>query len=333
MRFTLAGLVVLLFINLAPAPEAQQVTASDYRPTVRSPAFQPGTGPVVLVDESHNNFHTISPTRIPDATHTGHVTIPGRLSAFRDLLTADGYRLRPLSEKISAQSLSQGSILVISNALADVNIDSWALPNPSAFDAEEIAVVVDWVRNGGSLLLVADHQPWPAAAGNLALSLGFIFNNGSASGTNLEEGWEVFSRKNGSLRLHPITQGRSSSEAIESVMTFGGQAFRPLPGTAAEPILVFPRGSEMVLLQDPFAPQPSRDQLPRIRIDGMLQGAALKLGRGRVAVFGEAAMFTAQVEGPERQPIGLNHPGAADNAQFVLNVMHWLSGLLPDDGS
>jgi len=33
----------------------------------------------------------------------------------------------------------------------------------------------------------------------------------------------------------------------------------------------------------------------------MLQGAALAFGRGRVAVFGEAAMFSAQVSGPERR--------------------------------
>jgi hypothetical protein len=51
-----------------------------------------------------------------------------------------------------------------------------------------------------------------------------------------------------------------------------------------------------------------------------------------VAVFGEAAMFTAQSsvsDGVVRQ-MGLNHPSATGNAQFVLNVMHWLTGLLDD---
>jgi hypothetical protein len=28
--------------------------------------------------------------------------------------------------------------------------------------------------------------------------------------------------------------------------------------------------------------------------------------------------------------MGMNHPSAAENAQFVLNVMHWLTGLLED---
>jgi hypothetical protein len=61
----------------------------------------------------------------------------------------------------------------------------------------------------------------------------------------------------------------------------------------------------------------------------MLQGVALGVGSGRVAMFGEAAMFTAQRSGPEGRPMGMNHPDAPHNAQFVLNVLRWLSGLLP----
>jgi hypothetical protein len=51
-----------------------------------------------------------------------------------------------------------------------------------------------------------------------------------------------------------------------------------------------------------------------------------------VAVFGEAAMFTAQswVSDGVVNQMGLNHPSATGNAQFVLNVMHWLTGLLDD---
>ncbi len=42
-------------------------------------------------------------------------------------------------------------------------------------------------------------------------------------------------------------------------------------------------------------------------------------------MMGEAAIFTAQVEGPERRPFGMNVPGL-DNRQLALNVIHWLSG-------
>ena len=66
---------------------------------------------------------------------------------------------------------------------------------------------------------------------------------------------------------------------------------------------------------------------------GLLQGAVLRHGQGRVAVFGEAAMFTAQTQVLGEQVVmrmGMNDPEAPQNAQFVLNVLHWLSGVLPD---
>lgn len=70
---------------------------------------------------------------------------------------------------------------------------------------------------------------------------------------------------------------------------------------------------------------------PGLSAKGLLQGAVARYGSGRVAVFGEAAMFTAQLAGPRRLPVGMNSPDAPQNAQFLLNVVHWLSGLLSDD--
>jgi hypothetical protein len=58
---------------------------------------------------------------------------------------------------------------------------------------------------------------------------------------------------------------------------------------------------------------------------GLLQGAVLSHGRGRVAVFGEAAMFSAQLAGPNRNPMGMNAPHARQNPQFLLTVVHWLA--------
>jgi hypothetical protein len=60
----------------------------------------------------------------------------------------------------------------------------------------------------------------------------------------------------------------------------------------------------------------------------MLQGAVLDVGRGRVAAFGEAGMFTAQVSEGNGEQVGMNHPQASHNAQFVLNVLHWLADIL-----
>ena len=67
-----------------------------------------------------------------------------------------------------------------------------------------------------------------------------------------------------------------------------------------------------------------------VPVDGWYQAAVAHVGRGRVAAFGEAAMFTAQWAGPDNGWFGLRSPGAEQNQQFLLNVAHWLSGLIPD---
>ena len=69
---------------------------------------------------------------------------------------------------------------------------------------------------------------------------------------------------------------------------------------------------------------------------GWLQGATRKLDHGRIAILGEAAMCTAQFDDLDGEidapliPQGINALHAPQNAQFCLNVMHWLSGLLDE---
>jgi hypothetical protein len=91
--------------------------------------------------------------------------------------------------------------------------------------------------------------------------------------------------------------------------------------------MVIPQGIELLL---PEVAWELSEKTPRVAAEGMYQGVVLRHGTGRVASFGEAAMFTAQVSGPQRRPMGMNRPEAHQNPQFLLNVMRWLSGLLDD---
>jgi hypothetical protein len=43
-----------------------------------------------------------------------------------------------------------------------------------------------------------------------------------------------------------------------------------------------------------------------------------------VVCFGEAALFSAQLAGPQQRPVGMNAPGAEQNPQLLLNLIHWL---------
>jgi hypothetical protein len=314
----LRAIAIVLLLVLAGAVQGQQRAALDFEPTVGAPAYSRDNGPIVLIDEGHHNFHTIGPTTDYDDAHR-QVTIPGRYGPFAELLRRDGYVVRSLRSPFRRAAFADAQVLVIANALAEANVDDWRLPNPSAFADDEIEAIVTWVRAGGALLLIADHQPWPAAAATLAGRFGLLFYNGSTDRLQ-------FRRDIGSLQDHPITQGRGLAEQIDFVLTFGGQAFRFAGDVTGDPLLIIPPNTTLMLHWDPFLDL--TDKVPRIRADGMLQGAAVRFGAGRVAAFGEAAMFTAQVD--EEGPMGMNHPEAPQNAQFVLNVLHWLTGVLHD---
>lgn len=292
----------------AGAAEAQQVPDSAFAPPVARPAFAPGAGPVVLVDEAHVNFHTAD----------------GRYYAFAQLLRRDGYVVRGLREPFTRESLAGARLLVVANALHARNADDWILPTPSAFTPGEIAAVEAWVREGGSLLLVADHMPFPGAAEGLAAAFGVAMGNGFAYDSTEQESRFRFSRANGLLADHPVTNGRDASERVDSIDSFTGQAFR-LMRADAQPLLTLGPGT--VLLMPEVAWQFSA-LTPRMRADGLLHGAVLRHGRGRVALFGEAAMFSAQLAGPQRAPMGMNDPQAPQNARFLLNVVHWLTGVI-----
>ena len=58
-------------------------------------------------------------------------------------------------------------ILVVANAIGARNRDHWEPPIDPAFTADEIKALHDWVNDGGALLLIIDHVPFPQAANAL----------------------------------------------------------------------------------------------------------------------------------------------------------------------
>lgn len=314
LTWILSVLTLSGFLGLPSMITAQQVPDTSFKPAIENPAYPQGNGPVVLVDEGHFNFHTTD----------------GRYGPFADILRRDGYIVEPLRSNFSRDSLNAGEILVIANALHESNQNDWSLPTPSAFSEQEIVAVRDWIRDGGSLFLVADHMPWPGATEEMASVFGVHLNNGFATDETGQTS-PIFCRSGtpnqesvGSLADHPITNGRMITEKIDCIITgYHGSAF--LADKNVQPLLIFESDwvSIMTTVAWEFSPE-----TPRIPIKGWLQGAVLHFGKGCVAVFGEASMFTAQLSGPNRIPMGMNSPGAEQNPQFLLNVMHWLSGLL-----
>jgi len=307
--FMIQRLLCFFLLILLAAVRAQQVADTTFNPPIAEPAYSAGRGPVVMLDEAHFNFHTAT----------------GRYVSFAQLLRRDGYVVHASASRFDKESLGKGKILVIANALAEINSQgNWSLPNPSAFADDEIAAVREWVREGGALLLIADHMPFAGAAEKLGAAFGIRFSNCFAMFAEQSRGAIfAFHRSDGRLAQHPIINGRTVDERIDSLTTFTGSAFQV--EADAQPLFVL--DSSQVLLMPETAWQFTAET-PRLPATGWLQGATLKFGKGRVAVFGEAAMFSAQLAGANRTPVGMNSPNAPQNYRFLLNVMHWLSGLL-----
>jgi hypothetical protein len=272
------------------------------------------------VDEAHHNFHTVA----------------GRFAPFAALARRDGYRVRASAEPFSAAVLSSCDLLVIANAQpSDRPWNEYPRPTPSAFTTSEIVAVHAWVEQGGGLLLLADHMPLAGAAAALAAAFGAEFTDGFAYDS--AAGWlrdrnriggraeiTLFEVKSGTLGDHAITRGRGPDEAISKVRSFTGQAFQwNSPGVT--PLLTLP--AHYVSLEPRIAWEFDQST-PIRRVGGWLQGAARPVGSGRVVLLGEAAMLSAQRTGPAQRPMGMNAPGAEQNAQFALNVLHWLAELL-----
>ena len=296
--------IVLLFICLiSGALHAKQVVDLSFTPKNKNTISKEI---VVLIDEAHHNFHTLD----------------GRYQPFAKVLKSAGYTVGKNINKFTSKSLENVDILVIANALAEKNVNNHDLPNYSAFTQKEVEVIHHWVKNGGALLLIADHLPWPKASESLASTFGFKFNNSYVEVLgNSEQYFEVVDQ---SLAELEIFHSKAGSAAITKVRSFMGQAFLSPP--EAKPLLVFTKKSVAYM---PAKVWDITDNTPTISAVGWHQGATLNFYKGRIAVFGEAGMFTAQIgtNRHEQWKMGMNAKGAEQNEQFLLNTMYWLSNM------
>ncbi|MEM7476174.1 MAG: hypothetical protein AAF483_14360, partial [Planctomycetota bacterium] len=228
----------------------------------------------------------------------------------------------------SKESLQGLQLLVIANAIARENEKKWILPTPSAFTDAEIQAVRDWVAGGGSLMLIADHMPFPGAAEKLAKEFGV---------TEWRNGFAAYDGKLGPLRFEPVPKSETASkdatssssnqlmalpgkqESVPWVTTFTGSCFKT-EEAAFHPLL---RLGEKALSIEPKQAWQFNANTQRQEVPSYLQGAVREFGKGRVAIFGEAAMFTAQASGGA--PFGLSDPKAKHNQAFLLQTVLWLT--------
>lgn len=67
---------ILVFVFFLTGCASGQIPDRSYRPLIAEPAFAQGEGPLMCLDEAHNNFHTLE----------------NRFWAFGELLSQDSYK-------------------------------------------------------------------------------------------------------------------------------------------------------------------------------------------------------------------------------------------------
>ncbi len=282
-----------------------------YRGTVQAPAWVSG-GPAVLIDDAHWNSATGA----------------GGLVAFAGLLAADGYVVLPGANATRAETLADARVAVIANPLAlsglarrlaaRVNLSRLPMFDDDALMTQEIDTTIQWIENGGSLLLAVDEDPIARGSKGLAQRLGvglrgqLVIDTGHSESRFPER--LVFSRETGLIGVHPIMDGFPDAPPVNRVVTFGGQALAP-PAGAATLLTLSPSATEVAHRGDPATSGAS--------VGGLAQALAFERGRGRVVVLGEVALLTMTEVG-DGQPIGLSWAGT-NNERFVRYVMRWLS--------
>lgn len=256
-----------------------------FDPAVSDPAYPPGKGPAVLIDERHRNVVTL-------ATYLRPV---GRF------LGRDGYVVKPSKETFTAALLKPARVLVIANAQAP---EGSAEGSPAFSDAE-VRAVEEWVKRGGGLLLIADRAPFGGPARTLAKVFGVTLDDN----TILRKGAD--GKPDGVLTIdvaadgeksHPIFAGVSRVVYVVGESVAGpGAVLRAPAGTYSGPTIQATEG-------------PSAAGKPII--------LAFSHGKGRVVVIGDAGIASAFGSVGASSHRGVSE---ADNARFVRNVVRWLA--------
>jgi hypothetical protein len=192
-------MLLLLAVAVTPARSQRQVEDTTFVPKVAKPAFTKRQ-PIVMIDEAHRN----------------QFTMKGSYRAFASLLSQDGLRVIPGGEAFSPQVLKTCQVLVVADAVGSADLSA-ASARASAFRIPECDAVRDWVKEGGSLLLIADHAPYGSAMDSLAVRFGVDFGKGRTLDTRRVDpetgnvGCIFFTRDQGLLGDHAITRGTRPS--------------------------------------------------------------------------------------------------------------------------
>ena len=297
-------IVVVLFVwNLSHANMFEVDTS--FSPEVKSPFFTQHH-PIILFDRAHNNL----------------CVNDGRYDPLLHLLKSDGYELVSLTTSLTSDSLKNVKIFYSSAAQFPKEDSNLAQAN-SAFTEQEMSTIQTWVKQGGSLLLMADHKPIGNDVHPLASKFGLTISDGETSDPQnylpalKDTSHLLFSRQSALIKDHPITSGMSQREMLNVIVAFCGQSIKVIDD------------SEIIFALSPNAVMRFEDESKIPLGPGYAEAVSLKYGKGKVVVFGDGTVFTSKIHIAKQEKEGMNRTDI-DNVQLAINTFRWLAGAFDD---
>jgi len=285
------------FIPIVHAPTYPYISTVGTNPVLHAT-------PVVGIDRTHQNAFSLDPT------------CP-RYAALAQLLTADGAIVQDFSTPFGSSGYSQ--------ALNGLNI--LVIADATGISAAEASAISAWVSAGHGLIIAGSI---PSTLTTELMGVTWVdgdpereFNSCTDAVSPYGPGWI----KDNDV----ITEGLKPSEEVFSVYEYTGPAIPPVT-IAATSILSLRAGARTNCFYNCGAYFDLG-----IPADGYSRGLAFQLGAGKVFASGDSRMFSAVlwagygiyiIPGVKTYQQGMQvYPS---NQQFLLNIVHWIDGLLPD---
>lgn len=298
LLFSVAIILTLVACNDNKAKPDNEFDVSVSDPKLKS------IKPKVLFDEAHKNHHQIETTYKPFAT----------------LITNDGCSVKSTDKPIDNTALANIDVYIIATAMGKEDPG-----DKSPFTQNEVDQLEQWVKDGGSLLLITEHFPFGLAMSPVLNKFGVQVHNGYAEDTLLNNkdvrDALLFTKSKGNLNpTHPIL------DKVERLNTFTGSSVKG-DSTWTQLFIFTPNAQnfnvKVNVKKDGGDITTSVEYADFYSANGYSQGICKEYGKGKVVVLAESAFLTAQFD-RNINKYGMNSPDE-DNKQFVLNLIRWLA--------
>jgi hypothetical protein len=271
-----------------PTPAGQLTVDDSFNPAFDAPDFKTGARPIVFIDEAHRNVISLE-------TYLGPV---GRW------LERLGYLVRPFRKNAEELGIDQGTaaaVFVVANAQAPAG----APADASAFTEQEVIAIESWVKEGGSLLLVADRAPFGGPARALAKAFDVTLDNNTILTKNAD------GPPTGELTIDVNKYGERTHPLFDRVLSVAYVVGESMSGSGV--ILRAPDGAYS-------APTAQATDGPPAAGKALI--LACEHGKGRVVVMGDGGVVSAFGSASGNAHRGISE---GDNARFVRNMFKWLA--------